>query len=109
MKDEETKELKRGKPATEINILGEGIIHATRVSTVSKSYALEIMGDYDRNPIGPFLKKREEDRFEKDGEIIGILNGIDYDIWSPVNDEYIFHEYDSSSWKIGKKIISKIY
>ncbi len=103
MKDEETKELKRGKPATEINVLGEGIVHATRVSTVSRSYAKEIMGDYDQTPISIFLKEREEEQHEKDGEIIGILNGIDYDIWSPANDEYIFHKYDSKNWEIGKK------
>lgn len=103
MKDEETKELKRGKPATEINVLGEGIIHATRVSTVSRSYAKEIMADYDKNPIYPFLKKREEDHFKKDGEIVGILNGIDYDIWNPKTDNFLFHKYDIDTWEIGKK------
>ncbi|MDP2633070.1 MAG: glycogen/starch synthase, partial [Candidatus Curtissbacteria bacterium] len=39
IQDENTKEIKRGKPATEINVLGEGILHATRVTTVSPSYA----------------------------------------------------------------------
>ncbi|MEK7115171.1 MAG: glycogen/starch synthase, partial [Patescibacteria group bacterium] len=103
MKDEETKELKRGKPATEINVLGEGIIHSTRVSTVSRSYAKEIMGDYDQNPIYPFLKKRKEEYSKKDGEIIGILNGIDYDIWNPKTDESLFHKYDIDTWEIGKR------
>lgn len=103
MKDEETKELKRGKPATEMNVLGEGIIHADRVSTVSPSYAKEIMADYDKNPISPFLKKRKEEHHKTDGEIIGILNGIDYDIWNPVKDELIFHEYDIRNWETRKK------
>lgn len=103
VKDEQTKELKRGKPATEINVLGEGIIHASRVSTVSFSYAKEIMADYDENPIYPFLKKREEDHFNKDGEIVGILNGIDYDIWNPKTDESLFHKYDIDTWEIGKR------
>jgi starch synthase len=103
MKDEETEELKRGKPATEINVLGEGIIHATRVSTVSVSYAKEIANDYDQSPIGPFLKKREEDCCKKDGEIVGILNGIDYDIWDPAKDNCIFHKYDIGNWEVGKR------
>lgn len=103
MKDEETKELKRGKPATEINVLGEGIIHATRVSTVSPSYAKEIMADYDKNPIASFLKKREEEHPKADGKIIGILNGIDYDIWNPAKDEFLFHKYDINNWEVGKK------
>jgi len=103
MKNEETKELKRGKRATEINVLGEGIIHATRVSTVSLSYAKEIMGDYDQNPISSFIQKREEEQLKKDGEIVGILNGIDYDIWNPKTDNFLFHKYDIDTWEIGKK------
>lgn len=104
IQDENTKEIKRGKPATEINVLGEGIIHATRVATVSPSYAKEIMIDYEKNPIAPFLKKRKEDNSKKDGEIIGILNGIDYDIWSPKIDKQIYKSYDDSSWEVGKAL-----
>lgn len=103
MKEEEAKELKKGKPATEMNVLGEGIIHATRVSTVSVSYAKEIANDYDKSLIGPFLKKREEDCHEKDGKIIGILNGIDYDVWNPEVDSLAFHKYSVDSWETGKR------
>lgn len=103
MKEEEAKELKKGKPATEMNVLGEGIIHAARVSTVSKSYAKEIVDDYNKSLIWPFLKKRERDCCKKDGKIVGILNGIDYDIWDPVKDNIIFHKYDVDNWEIGKK------
>ncbi len=103
MKDEETKELKRGNPATEINILGEGIIHATRVSTVSRSYAKEIIDDYNQNRISVFLKKREEEQGKENRGITGILNGIDYDIWNPVTDESIFHKYNTNNWETGKK------
>ncbi|MFH1536200.1 MAG: glycogen/starch synthase [Patescibacteria group bacterium] len=103
MKDEETKELKRGKPATEINVLGEGIIHATRVSTVSQSYTKEIADDYTGSRISPFFKKREEERLGKDGRIIGILNGIDYNIWNPKTDDLLFCEYDIDTWEAGKR------
>ncbi|MEK7450318.1 MAG: glycogen/starch synthase [Patescibacteria group bacterium] len=103
MKDEEAKELKRGKPATEINVLGEGIIHATRVSTVSVSYAKEIANDYDNSPIGSFLKKREDANRGRDGKIIGILNGIDYDVWNSATDEIIFHKFGVGNWEGGKK------
>lgn len=103
VKDEQTKELKRGKPATEINVLGEGIIHANRVSTVSPSYAKEIMRDYDNNPISHFLKRREEEGLGVDGKIDGILNGIDYDIWNPATDTFIFHTYDMGNWETAKK------
>ncbi len=103
MKEEETKELKKGKPATEMNVLGEGIIHATRVSTVSVSYAKEIASDYDKSLIGPFLKKREIEHPKTDGKIIGILNGIDCDVWDPAKDTFIYHKYDINNWEVGKK------
>lgn len=103
MKDEEAIELKKGKPATEMNVLGEGIIHAARVSTVSVSYAKEITNDYEKSLIGPFLKKREEDCCKKDGKIVGILNGIDYDIWNPEVDDLAFHKYNIDSWETGKR------
>lgn len=104
IKDEEAKELKRGVPANEMNVLGEGIVHATRVSTVSPSYAREIAQiEHDHNPISPFLIKREHEGLGKFGKIVGILNGIDYDIWDPAKDELIFHKYDVNNWEIGKK------
>ena len=102
--DEEAKELKRGIPANEMNILGEGIIHATRVSTVSPTYAKEIaQTEHDHNPISPFLAKRESEGLEKDRKIIGILNGIDYDIWDPAKDDFIFHKYGINDWEVGKR------
>lgn len=102
MEDDEAIELKKGKPATEMNVLGEGIIHATRVSTVSESYAKEIANDYDKSLIGPFLRKREEESNKEDGEIVGILNGIDYDVWNPQTDELAFHKYSIDNWETGK-------
>jgi len=104
IKDEEAIALKRGVPANEMNVLGEGIVHATRVSTVSPTYAKEITEtEHDRNPISPFLSKRENGGLGKERKIIGILNGIDYDIWCPIADELIFHKFDLNNWEVGKK------
>jgi starch synthase len=86
-----------------MNVLGEGIIHATRVSTVSKSYAKEITTNHGNSLIGPFLKKRQEEHPEKTGGIVGILNGIDYDIWDPAKDDLIFHKYNIDAWKDCKR------
>lgn len=102
IKDKDAKELRRGIPATEINLLGEGIIHTTQVSTVSPSYAQEITSDYDNDPIHNFIVRREKERGKKD-QVWGILNGIDYDIWNPKIDEKIAFKYDEATWEIGKK------
>lgn len=102
IKDKELKTLKRGRPITEINVLGEGIMHATRVSTVSPTYAKEIFENYSNNPIRYFLDERKKDRGKKD-EVIGILNGIDYEIWNPEGDQYIFHKYNIEDFEDGKK------
>ncbi len=102
-KNEETKGLKREIPAKEIDILGEGILHATKVSTVSPNYALEIMKEEHRHrEIYAYLRKREAILGEKD-EIIGILNGIDYEVWNPEKDNNLFKKYNTSDWEIGKK------
>ncbi|MBI4096096.1 MAG: glycogen synthase [Candidatus Levybacteria bacterium] len=104
IENEEAKELKRGVPANEMNVLGEGVVHAARVSTVSPTYAREIaQSEHDHSPISQFLIKREHEGLGKDGKIIGILNGIDYDIWNPAVDESIFHKFDVNSWQTGKK------
>src|SRR3989338_1336879 len=102
IKDEDVKTLRRGNPVTEINVLGEGIMHATRVSTVSPTYAKEIFENNDGNPIRYFLDRREKDRGKKD-KIIGILNGIDYEEWNPKVDKFIFHQYDQENFEDGKK------
>jgi starch synthase len=102
IEDKDIKYVRRGTPANEINILGEGIIHATKVSTVSPTYAQEIITNYHRDPIQGFLNLREKE-FGIKGEITGILNGIDYDIWNPEEDLLIKARYSSDTWKTGKK------
>jgi len=102
IKDEDAKEIKRGMKVTEINILGEGILHASSVSTVSKTYAREITDEKNEGPIYAYVKKREE-TLGRSRAIVGILNGIDYDVWSPQNDSAIFHTYNVANWQSGKE------
>lgn len=102
IQDEETKEIKSKKPVNQLNILGEGILHADRVATVSPTYAKEITSHaYESDPIHLFLHKREKDRKEKI-EVLGILNGIDYDVWGPQEDNLIYQPFSVLDWKIGK-------
>lgn len=107
MADEETKEIKKGVPATEIDILGEGILHATKVSTVSPNYASEIMREeHCHKDIYTYLRKRKVD-LGKDDSIIGILNGIDYEVWNPEKDKILLKQYGIADRKEGREAIKE--
>lgn len=101
IKDEDLKELKCGVKVSEINLLGEGIMHANFVSTVSKTYAFEISNGENRDPIHLLIQKRKKERREN-GKISGILNGIDYDVWNPNSDRFI-NQYDKNNWQAQKE------
>lgn len=94
MKDEETIEIKHGRPITEMNILGEGIRHASMVSTVSPEYAKEITHEHKHNVIYQYLRHREEE-MGKNGAVVGILNGIDESIWNPERQVNGYKRYSS--------------
>lgn len=102
IKDEDTREIKRGGAVTEMSILGEGILHASRVSTVSKTYAKEISDKSETSPIYHYIQRRLAE-WGKEGEVIGILNGIDYQIWNPSKDHILSQNYDTSNITLGKQ------
>lgn len=70
-----------------LNYLKGGLIHADKVTTVSPGYAEEIQQE-DR---GMGLHKVLGDR---DDEVTGILNGVDYNVWAPDVDRHISVQYD---------------
>lgn len=97
-------EIKKDSPANELNLLAEGILHATRVSTVSKNYAREIMTNKHNGFIYNIIQKRMRRLKEKKG-ITGILNGIDYNIWNPLHDPILKIHFDQKNWKENKNLI----
>lgn len=69
-----------------INALRRGIMHADVVSTVSPTYAKEIMTpDYGELLDGLLRERRSR--------VYGILNGIDYEEWNPETDRYLIQNY----------------
>ncbi|MFH0709335.1 MAG: glycogen/starch synthase [Pseudomonadota bacterium] len=70
-----------------VNLLKGGIVHADAVSTVSRKYAQEIcteeFGWGLEGLIGKYSTK-----------LHGILNGVDYDEWSPAIDPFIPNHFD---------------
>ncbi|WP_457596423.1 glycogen synthase GlgA [Hydrogenimonas sp.] len=70
-----------------VNLLKGGIAAADAVTTVSRTYAHEI-----RTPAFGFgLENHIQAHAHK---LFGILNGVDYDEWSPANDPLIPANYD---------------
>lgn len=67
------------------NMLKAGIVYSDYVTTVSPSYAKEIMTDQYGEGLQHIL------RYKKD-HVVGILNGIDLDYYKPDND-HLEHKY----------------
>jgi starch synthase len=72
----------RGK----FSMLREGLEYADCISTVSPTYAKEIVAMSHQDAIGDVLERRKH-------AVIGILNGIDIDLWNPVHDAALPHTY----------------
>ena len=69
-----------------VNFMKAGVMHADMLTTVSPTYAKEILdGEYGMG-LEHHLKRRY-------GSLVGILNGVDYDEWDPETDPLIPHTF----------------
>ncbi|BCQ25301.1 glycogen synthase GlgA [Caballeronia sp. NK8] len=72
-----------------VSFLKAGLYYADRITTVSPTYAREIQTQAHGAGLHGLLQTRTH-------EITGILNGVDYSIWSPSVDESIPATYTAS-------------
>jgi len=73
------------------NFLKTALHFADAITTVSERYAQEIStSDEYGAGLNGLLTKRKKD-------LRGILNGIDYHVWNPAADEFIYRKYDAKS------------
>lgn len=70
------------------NVLKQGIISADAVTTVSPTYAREIVTEAGGHGLGGVLAARKR-------PIVGILNGIDYAVWNPSIDPALPARFDA--------------
>jgi starch synthase len=70
-----------------LNFLKGGIVFADAVTTVSRKYMEEIQSPEFGAGLEGVLRDRRRD-------LHGILNGVDYEDWSPANDPFIRAPYD---------------
>jgi len=69
-----------------VNFMKGGLFSADKITTVSPTYAKEILlPEYGFGLDGVLRKKQDI--------LIGILNGIDYKIWNPQQDPFIIYRY----------------
>lgn len=88
-----------------INFLKAGLLFADIITTVSNSYAKEILTPKYGFGLDDVLRKRNNSPY-------GIINGIDYSEWNPEEDDLIPAKYskdDLSGKAICKKSLQKAY
>jgi len=73
-----------------VNVLGRGVAYADAVSTVSPTYATEILTPEYGEKMDWLLNYRW-------GHLWGILNGIDYGVFDPATDPQITANFDLAS------------
>lgn len=71
-----------------LNLLKGGIYFSTMLSTVSPRYAQEIQTAEGGHGLEGALR-------ERGGDVIGILNGIDDEIWNPATDRHLAAHFDA--------------
>ena len=79
----------------QVNFLKTGARYADLLTTVSPTYAREILTEEFGMGLEGLLRRRSD-------AIVGILNGVDYQEWSPESDHLIMHNYSAKKMK-GKK------
>ncbi|MDE5777245.1 MAG: glycogen synthase GlgA [Lachnospiraceae bacterium] len=77
------------------SMLKGGLVYADTITTVSNSYAYEIQTPYFGEGLDGLLQARNQ-------SLVGIVNGIDYDIYNPEKDKNLFKPYNSKNFKKNK-------
>lgn len=76
-----------------VGFLETGLIYADVLTTVSPTYAEEILTPEYGAGLDGLLRQRAD-------HLVGILNGIDDTVWNPASDPHIAHRYDRHSlWR----------
>ena len=82
------------------NMLKGGITYSNKVTTVSNTYAWEIQTEEYGEGLAEHLRYHNN-------KILGIVTGIDTDIWNPATDKLLAADYDEKSAIKNKKVNKK--
>ncbi|MCU0522386.1 MAG: glycogen synthase [Anaerolineae bacterium] len=81
------------EPPGKVNWMAQGIAHADLVSTVSPTHARELLDTEFAGDLKPLLEGRQD-------RVVGILSGIDTEVWDPRCDDTLSQSYDVSSLRM---------
>ena len=84
-----------------VNFMKGGIVYADKVNTVSEKYREEIMTPEFGYNLDGVLKNR-------DGDVTGILNGIDYSAWDPKTDKLLYNNYSEENIEVKEEVKKKL-
>jgi len=82
----------------QLSFIKGGLAYADKITTVSPTYATEILQTENGYGLDGLLKHRQKD-------VSGILNGIDEKYWNPGTDPHIKQKYNRRT--LNKKVINK--
>ena len=85
-----------------ISTLKAGLVYADRITTVSPTYAQELMTPEFGMGLDGLLRHRRDDMF-------GILNGIDTSVWSPETDPHIKSYRTPAGKRANKTALRKLF
>ena len=77
------------------NMLKGGIVYADKVTTVSHSYAEEIKTSF-------YGEKLEGLMYARSNDLVGIVNGLDYEDYNPASDDRIFKNFTVDDFRRNK-------
>ncbi|PWB38835.1 MAG: hypothetical protein C3F02_01970 [Parcubacteria group bacterium] len=80
-----------------VDLIKIGILSADQVSTVSPTYAREILSKQFGESLEKYLQRRRHD-------LSGILNGLDWKFFDPAHDKFIKKNYSRASLDRGKAV-----
>ena len=83
----------------QVNFLKGALVHSDFVTTVSKKYSQEIQTTENGFGLDGVLRNRA-------ATVAGILNGVDYNEWSPQSDKFIVAKYSAQDLN-GKQLCKK--
>ena len=83
-----------------LSTLKAGLVYAHRITTVSPTYAQELMTPEFGMGLDGLLRYRRDD-------LVGILNGVDTSVWSPEVDEHITRYTTPAGKRANKRALQK--